>query len=133
MSVPPIRRITLNQLGENPPPFLDALLDQLNSVLDFYFRAFEGGVQSSGITRELAVKTSDQYTSGEFDVMEFDSGVRTRVQAVNVLQVIDRGDEGAVLSGPYFVDWRANGGSIAIRWISGLDASKDYFVRVHVW
>lgn len=120
------------------PSWVDPLLLGYNQTVKQVNAATnKGGLTLSGniagSVREVQVQTQANYASGEFEILEMQSGIQTRANACHILQVINVDSTEAVLSGPYHADWRDQGGRMVVRWISGLAPSSRYTVRFHIW
>lgn len=129
--LPNIPQLTRSDVRE-APAWADPILKVLNSTRDYLVSAFNGGIDVSNLRvhiRELEVRTGATYTSGVFTAVTFQTGIKAKLIDVRVLQVIDLDDPEAVLSGNHGIDWRDDAGLARVRWISGLRASKRYWVR----
>lgn len=135
--LPPVKNI---QLADVPgaPSWFESYLGIENRILSYLYTAFDGGItlggNIQGTTRETELRTQSDYTSGEFDVVRLNvSPVLSQVQAVDVIQIYDLDAPTAVMAGPVQVRWIADGADIVINWVTGLEASRRYFVRFHIW
>ena len=117
--------------------WIDPLLLVVNQTTQTLNAAFGGQLELAsnvaGDVRDLEVLTGPNYTLGIMPLVKLRPTITTRARACQILQVIDLDDVDAILSGPYEADWRDIGGELQIRWISGLDGSKRYQVRVFIW
>lgn len=133
--LPPVRSIKRDDIP-GAPSWVEPLLDYLNRLTNYLYIAFDGGINIGGnvqgFVKDIDVRTQSDYTSGEFDIIKFKVDLGT-VTSVTPLQVIDQSVPDAVLAGPVWIDWRATGGLISIRWVSGLEASRRYSMKVHVF
>lgn len=119
------------------PAWIEKLLRPLNEFMERVYQTLDRGVafgeNVASSVREIEFRTDALYSSGEFDVVSFQSGLRTRAQACVPLQAFQMSDNDPVLSGPVWFDWRENRGQVQIRWISGLNDSTRYRIRVLVF
>jgi hypothetical protein len=136
MSNPGLKKVRLEDL-QNAPTWVDPLVEAVNRTTELLNAKLDGGISLAddiaGTLKTVDLRTGADYTSGEFPAFSFRSELSSKVNAVEILQVIDRDAPDAVLSGPYSADWREQSGQVTVRRISGLDASKRFRVRLHVW
>lgn len=130
--VPPVKRIQAKDVPGSPA-WTERLYALLNQQFDFLVAAFAKGITIQdnvrGLYKDLQITTGADYDDGVFTVVSFETGL-TDVLECRVCQVIDRDFPDAVLSGPFSCDWRASSGRVSIRWVSGLEVSHRYFLRV---
>ena len=122
---------------ESLPTWLDALIYVFNLFLEQVTRAFSRGITFQENIRsqeyEFKVITSSNYTSGNWTIIRFKWDFPViNPRGVIILTAVQTGVNYTPLQKAVSCDWLYVNGSIEIRYVSGLDDSKTYQIRVLV-
>ena len=129
---------TLKRIGEElfrgAPDWFRRFLAVLNPFLDAVYLAlsrqltFQENIASQ--IREFTFTTKSTYTSGDFDVLRFSTGLSERAIGVVLLQVNEIADSEPVIQSAVSLNWIESQGSIVVRYVAGLENSKKYGLRL---
>lgn len=106
----------------------------LNEFNDKVVNALNSGLDVSNLNvsyKEFEFTTSSTYTGGTFSLPAFSSGITGTPVHVSVAQITQI-EPVTVITTSVSLDWSYNSGSITINYISGLQNSKKYKLRVRV-
>lgn len=125
MRIPIFRRISSSDMSTIPK-----LLVPINSFFEIVRQALDRNITfSENIScqiKELTFSTNGFYTSGFFEPIFFESELSNRATGLLILQI---SSDGSFPSGT--ANWEDLGnGQIKINFISGLDDSKLYNIRI---
>lgn len=128
MKLPSIKRI----LREDVKDVKD-LIDPLNSFMENTYQAFNKNITFSEnvgcFIKELSYITPSTYPTMEN--VEFMNTLKTKAIGVWLMQAYERSTY-TPATGPVYVPWIENNGTIIISPIQGLAASKTYLIRLLV-
>lgn len=131
----PIQKKILREDLKGAPDWINPLIDVLNSFMGSVYTSLNRNItfndNIASFEKELVYNTPSTYPSG-MDPVEFLSQLKTKARAVILEQAYDRSNYVAA-TGPVYVPWVENNGSIILSTIQGLEASKSYVIRVLVF
>jgi len=134
MKLPSQKRIMKEDLTE-APAWIDGLIDPLNSFMATVYQALNKNINednTASFVKEITYTTTSTYVSGTTeDAIEFTSLLKTKAIGLAIMQIVEKGTYTTPL-GPCYAAWVDSDGTIMIRGISGLAASKTYTVRVRI-
>jgi hypothetical protein len=134
--LPTTIRVLKEDIKESPP-WADRMLSVYNSFNQAVYDAMSGqltyGENISGFTKEISFSTLSNYSSGTWNNIQFLNLLKRKALGAVVLQIYrtDVGVYTPIKNGVY-VDWTEVNGSIIIGFISGLEDSKSYQIRLRV-
>jgi hypothetical protein len=133
--LPTVKGIRREDLGPEAPSWVDQLLSPLSSFMEAIYSAFNKQIT---FTENIACKfqestftTSSAYSTGTFDPIIFPSGLRGRANGVIALSATDQTNK-LVIKKAVSLAWEDLSGDIKINYITGLENSTKYFVRMLV-
>ena len=132
MKLPTIKKILREDL-KDAPGWINGVIDPLNSFMETLYQALNRNVT---LTENVAcfVKEIVYITPSSYPVMDdiqFMSALKTKAIGVMVMQAVEKSNYQPVLD-PVYVPWTEVNGSIVIKPITGLVASKTYLIRLLV-
>lgn len=127
--LPATKKISRADLGKDAPDWVNNLLSPLNSFIEQVYTALNKNITlpenvASQII-DIEINTPSDYSTGGFPSINFK---RTLARKAN-LCIIGRAVEttsNSIFSTGVFPTWEDNNGTIAVRYISGLQNSKSY-------
>lgn len=133
--LPRVREIKLEDI-QGAPAWALRLIRILNDFMGPVFRALQGTLTfGENIASDVVVqtfKTRSDYSGGTFDPLLVRHG-RARVQGVMLMQILEADDPDAVIQSAVSISWRQlQGGAVSIGYVSGLENSTRYTLRVLV-
>lgn len=133
--LPTVKSIRREDIGPEAPDWVDNLLAPLTTFMETIYSAFNKQItfqENIACTiREFQFNTDSTYTSGDFTAITFPSGLKTRPIGCYVMQILNTTDA-SVITNAVSLYWEDLSGTIKISYISGLNDSTKYSVRVLV-
>lgn len=134
--LPNVRRLSRDSV-RGAPAWFEPALRFINTFADGVYRALDRGLtfQENFVAtiRELEFETASDYTSADtWTEQRFQTGLRVRAMGVVPLQIQELANNEPVVMGAVTLDWTERDGQIVIRWVTGLEDSKRYRLRVLV-
>jgi len=135
--LPPIQRLSQEDFTD-APPWLERLLSPINQFFEQIYTTLNKnltfGDNISSQIRDLEFKTTANYSStNEWTVLEFESGLKTKVKGVLLAQIQVKSASYVPIVDSVSLFWREESGSVKITFISGLNDSTSYTTRVLVF
>lgn len=134
MKLPQQKRI-LREDVKGAPSWVNGIIDTLNSFMESVYLILNHNVtlteNMSSFVKEIFYQTPSTYPSGVSNI-EFMNTLKSKATGVWVMQVYDR-DVYLPPPGPVYVPWIEKNGTIVVYPITGLEASKNYTVRLVVF
>lgn len=136
--VPSVRRITIDAIGGAIPTwFSEGVLYILNLLIDSQVTSLDKGLtvaeNMNAQVKELTFTTSSTYTGGDWTTIKFKHSLFGKASGVSIAQIWVKDDRSLVIKSATTLDWTEENGQIKVRYISGLNNSLTYTVRLHVW
>lgn len=133
--LPTVKSIRREDIGPDAPDWVDNLLGPLTTFMEAIYSALNKQItfqENIACTiREFQFSTSSTYTTGDFEVITFPSGLKTKPIGCMILQILNTSNA-SVIKQAVSLHWEDLSGTITIRYISGLDDSTKYSMRVLV-
>lgn len=130
--LPPLRRIDARELGEWSAAWGARLLDRLNQFLVAVHAALDGrlllGENVDGGYFEFEFSTLAGYAGGSWNELRAVAG--RPIQACWVGRIVQLESTYTPILTPVHVDWIQFDGQLHVRYVSGLQASKSYSMRL---
>lgn len=137
-SLPKIYKILMEDLGADVPPFIRKMLSPLNTFFESIYSAlnkditFKENIRSE--YRDIIVSTSSTYTSGnDFQKIKFKNPLKSTIDTILIAQIREDNDNFTSVYKPTSVSWVEYNREITIHFISGLDDSKSYRVKLLIF
>lgn len=134
MKLPTQRKILREDL-KDAPPYVNGIIEPVNSFMESVYQALNKNItlqeNIAAFLKELIYTTPSTYPSG-VDIVSFQNTLRTRPIGLQLMQVYDRSTY-TPPPGPVYVPWIDDNGTINVYPITGLEASKQYVVRLCVF
>ena len=132
MKLPVIKKILREDL-KDAPSWIGGIIDPFNSFAETVYQALNKNITFNenvrAFVKELTYTTPASYPV--MDDVEFLSELKVKATGVQVLQVVERSNYEPA-PGPVYVPWIEDNGSIVVKPITGLEASKTYTIRLLV-
>lgn len=106
--------------------FIRGVYGALNKQL-----TFQDNISSQ--IRELSFTTTSSYDDGDFPSVIFTRTTPNKAYSLLVCQLLEDADNFTPIANGVFVDWREVNGTITIAYVSGLQPSTRYFMRVMIF
>lgn len=132
MKLPVIKKI-LREDVKDAPSWIGAIIDPFNSFAETVYQALNKNITFSenvrAFVKEIVYTTPSTYpTMGD---IEFLNELKVKATGILVLQAVDRSNYEPA-PGPVYIPWAEDNGSIIVKPITGLEASKTYNIRLLV-
>ncbi len=131
MRLPTQKKILREDL-KNAPAYVDGIIEPVNSFMESVYQALNKNItlteNISSFIKELIYTTPSTYPSGVENV-RFQNTLRTRPTGILLMQIYDRATY-VPPPGPVYIPWVDDNGTLVIYPITGLAASKTYFIRL---
>ncbi len=132
MKLPVIKKILREDL-KDAPSWIGGIIDPFNSFAETVYQALNKNVTFSenvrAFIKEIVYTTPSAYPT--MDDIEFLNELKVKATGIQVLQAVDRSTYEPA-PGPVYVPWVEDNGSIIVKSITGLEASKIYNIRLLV-
>lgn len=132
MKLPVIKKI-LREDVKDAPSWIGAIIDPFNSFAETVYQALNKNITFSenvrAFIKEIVYTTPAGYPT--MDDIEFLNELKVKATGIQVLQAVDRSNYEPA-AGPVYVPWVEDNGSIIVKPITGLVASKSYLIRLLV-
>lgn len=133
--LPTVKSIRREDIGPEAPDWVDNLLGPLTTFMEAIYSALNKQItfqENIACTiREFQFSTSSTHTTGDFEAITFPSGLKTKPIGCMILQILNTSNA-SVIKQAVSLHWEDLSGTITIRYISGLDDSTKYSMRVLV-
>ncbi len=131
MELPSVKKI-LREDVKGAPSWINPVIDAFNSFAETVYLAMNRNITfSQNIScqiKEISYKTPSTYPTG-VEGVEFQSTLKTKAQGLFVMQVVEKLTY-LPPPGPVYVPWTEDGGVIVLGTITGLEADKNYTIRL---
>jgi hypothetical protein len=134
--LPNQKRISREDLKE-APSWIEKMLYPVNSFFESVYSAlnkdltFADNIVSQ--IKEIQFTTASDYVLNDtFEVLNFTHTLKNKPIGCIVLQIYQRTDDYQTITTPVTIDWIEINGVISINFVTGLDDSKKYTLRVLV-
>lgn len=132
MKLPTQRKILREDL-KDAPPWIGPMIDILNNFMEAVYQALNRNLtfreNIASFIKDVVYITPSTYPAmGE---ISFLNELKTKASGVTVLQAVEKNSY-VPAAGPVYVPWVENNGQIVVSPITGLAASKTYFIRLLV-
>ena len=132
MKIPSLKRILKEDLKE-AEAWVDVIINPVNSFMEYTYQAMNKNISYADniacSIREFTYITPSTYPT--MDDVEFLSGIKVKATDVRLMQIYDKATYLPPTSA-VFIPWIEVNGSIIIKAIPGLLASKSYLVRIKI-
>lgn len=132
--LPSQKRISREDLSE-ADSWIVRLLNPLNSFMESIYYAlnrnltFKDNIQSR--VYEFSFSTASDYTSNNtFSEINVSKGFKEKANGVLILQIYEKDKQYDPITESISIDWIEINQNIRIKFISGLDDSKNYVCRI---
>ncbi len=133
MRLPSQKKILLEDL-KGAPEWIRPMVDVLNSFMESVYQAMNKNITFSqniaSFYKELIYTTPASYPSGVANI-EFMSQLKTKAVGIELMQAYERSTY-VPATGPVYVPWVDDNGTLIIYPIQGLEAEKTYVIRLLV-
>lgn len=130
MKLPVVKKILREDL-KGAPPWISAIIEPINSFMESVYQALNHNLtyteNLATFVKEITYTTTASYPM--MDNIEFTNELRTKATGLQILQVIEKVDYRPA-PGPVYVPWKDENGTIVLSYITGLEASKTYIIRL---
>lgn len=130
--LPVIKRISREDVKE-APTWIEYLLYPLNQFMQGVYSALNGnltfGDNINAEIRDLDFRTRSDYSLNNFDPVLFVHKLKTKPQGLILVQIVEK-DTNSTIYGAVTPQWVDSNGTIKINYISGLQDSKNYRIKV---
>ncbi len=134
MRLPTAKKILREDL-KDAPAYVNGIIDPVNTFMESVYQTLNKNITlTDNITsflKELTYTTPSTYPSG-VDAVSFRNELRTRPIGVLLMQAYDKLNYTPPV-GPVYIPWVETNGTITISTITGLAASRSYFVRLVIF
>ena len=134
--LPEIKRLSKGDFPE-APEWINKLLGPLNSFFESVFLALNRNLSYAenfaSQIKELTFTTASDYEVNDtWTEIKFPITMNTRPQGAQVIDVREKDALNTPLSTPFGIQWRLEGGNFVVTFISGLEDSTKYVIKVLV-
>lgn len=116
------------------PSWIERLIIPLNLFIEAVYSALNRNLTLQDNLacqiKELTFTTPADYDSGGFPVVSFSRTLPSRVIGLVVLQLLENSDNFTAIKNGVFVDWRDLNTTITLAYVSGLQPSRSYSIRL---
>lgn len=132
MKLPVVKKILREDL-KDAPPWISAIIEPINSFMESVYQTLNHNITYSenfaGFIKEITYTTTSAYPM--MDNIEFTNELKTKATGLQLLQAYERTNY-LPAPGPVYVPWVESNGKIVLSYITGLEASKTYVIRLLV-
>ncbi|TGM95045.1 hypothetical protein EHR02_00130 [Leptospira levettii] len=136
-SLPSQKKILEQDLGTDTPTWTRKLLSPINSFFESIYSAFNKDITFRENIRceyrDLIVKTSATYNSGEFELITFKNNLKEKADCVLIAQISENKSNFIPIKQPVSISWNEYNKEITIHHIAGLEPSKEYKVKLLIY
>lgn len=133
MKIPGFRMLTREDL-KGAPNWIDNLIYPLNSCMQGVHQALNGNLSFGdnvlGSIKTITFKTRADYTVYGWDAINLTNPLNKKVDAVLIGQIQKVADTYQPIYQPTSLDWIQLNTNITINYITGLDDSSSYVVKL---
>lgn len=134
MKLPATKRILREDLRD-APGWVNGIIGPVNSFMESVYQSLNHNISLTdniaSFVKEITYKTNSTYPTGMAQIT-FRNELKTKPIGVVVLQVYNRADY-TPAPGPVYVPWVENVGDIVVSTITGLEADRNYMIRLAVF
>lgn len=131
--LPSIKRILREDLKE-APSWVERLIYPLNLFIEQIYSALNKNItfqdNIAAAFKELTFTTKATYSSNDWESISFQSGLRTKVSGVVLLQITPLDGTYSAIFSAAQVSWYESQGTIIINYVSGLENSTKYQIKL---
>ncbi|PJZ98870.1 hypothetical protein CH369_18060 [Leptospira levettii] len=136
-SLPSQKKILEQDLGTDIPSWTRKLLTPINSFFESIYSAFNKDITFRENIRceyrDLIVKTKEDYSSGEFELITFKNNLKEKIDNLQICQVSENKSNFIPVKEPVTVSWNEYNKEITIHYITGLENSKEYKIKIIIY
>lgn len=136
-SLPSQKKILEQDLGTDIPSWTRKLLTPINSFFESIYSAFNKDItfreNIRSEYRDLIVKTKEDYFSGEFELITFKNNLKEKIDNLQICQVSENKSNFIPVKEPVTVSWNEYNKEITIHYITGLEPSKEYKIKILIY
>lgn len=131
--LPTVKSIRREDIGPEAPDWVDNMLGPLTTFMEAIYSAlnkqltFQENIACT--IRDFQFSTSSTYSSGDFTAITFPSGLKNKPIGCMILQILNASDA-SVIKQAVSLSWEDLSGTIRINYVSGLDDSTKYTMRI---
>ncbi len=118
---------------KDAPQWVDGIINPVNSFMEYIYQALNKNISYADniacSIREFTYVTPSTYPT--MDDVEFISGIKVKATDVRLMQVYEKATYLPPTSA-VSIPWIESNGSIIIKAIPGLAASKSYLIRIKI-
>jgi hypothetical protein len=133
MKIPSLKRILREDL-KDAPTWIDGVINPVNSFMEYMYQAMNKNISYfdnvACSIREFTYVTPSTYPT--MDDVEFQSLLKVKATDVRLMQIYDKETFLPPTATAVYIPWTENNGSIIIKSIPGLTASKSYLIRIKI-
>jgi len=133
MRLPSQKKILREDVKE-APDWIRGVIDPLNSFMETVSQALNKNItfteNIASFVKEVSYKTNSTYPLNQ-EKISFQNLLKSKPTGILVMQVYDKSNYQPAI-GPVYIPWVEDSGDILIGTITGLEASKNYFIRMLV-
>jgi len=137
----PNQKRVLREDLKDAPSWIDRLITPLNSFMESVYYALNKNItfneNIASQIKEIEFTTLSTYSTASpkidgFQVIQFPHSLKNKPFGVTIQQITEKSGTYNPITSPVCIDWYDNNGVININYITGLEDSKTYIIRLLV-